>query len=109
MYLSLCLLSDKYFNIILRNINFIEYFAISILSLFINQSKDFTIFFYIMPKILTFIDIFPGYSYERVNYADQEKQKSSLGGCSAIFYVFFLMGITVYYAIPVFEMRNPKI
>ena len=62
-----------------------------------------------MPRILTFIDIFPGYYYDRVNYNFQEKQKSSLGGCSAIFYVMFLLGITVYYAIPVFEMRNPKI
>ena len=62
-----------------------------------------------MPRILSFIDIFPGYFYGRVNYDDQEKQKSNLGGCSAIFYVIFLMIITVYYAIPVFEMRNPKI
>ena len=46
---------------------------------------------YKMPQILSFIDIFPGYFYGRVNYDDQEKQKSNLGGCSAIFYVIFLM------------------
>ena len=62
-----------------------------------------------MPQILSFIDIFPGYFFSRVNYSDKEKQRSRLGGCSTIFYVLFLLAIFVYYAIPVFEQRNPKI
>ena len=62
-----------------------------------------------MPQILSFIDMFPAYFYDRVNFHDKEKQKSRLGGCSTIFYVLFLLVIFVYYAIPVFEQRNPKI
>jgi len=62
-----------------------------------------------MPQILSYIDAFTGYYYERVNYSDKEKQRSMLGGCSTIFYVLFLLAIFVYYAIPVFEQRNPKI
>ena len=62
-----------------------------------------------MPQILSFIDMFPAYYYDRVNYCDKEKQQSRLGGCSTIFYVLFLLLIFVYYAIPVFEQRNPKI
>ena len=62
-----------------------------------------------MPQILSFIDMFPAYFYDRVNYCDKEKQQSRLGGCSTIFYVLFLLLIFVYYAIPVFEQRNPKI
>ena len=62
-----------------------------------------------MSKILSFIDIFPGYFSQRINYDKEEKQRSSIGGCSTIFYVLFLLGLFVYYAIPVFEQRNPKI
>ena len=62
-----------------------------------------------MPQILSFIDIFPGYFYSRINYADRDKRQSAIGGCSTIFYVLFLLAIFVYYAIPVFEQRNPKI
>ena len=37
------------------------------------------------------------------------KLRSRIGGCSTIFYVLFLLAVFVYYAIPVFEQKNPKI
>ena len=62
-----------------------------------------------MKKILRFIDIFPVVHTSNVTYEGEKEVKSSAGGCGTILYVLILLGLLIYYAVPVFEQQTPKI
>ena len=61
----------------------------------------------VVQRFLHAIDIFPGVITSRLNYNGKTTAKSSLGGCGTILYLFAIIGLTVYYAIPVFTHQKP--
>ncbi len=58
---------------------------------------------------LTAIDIFPHQLTTRINYNGREDVKTHMGGFCTIFYVFCLVAITVYFAVPIVQGREPSI
>jgi len=50
---------------------------------------------------LAAIDIFPHQLTTRINYNGREDVKTHMGGFCTIFYVFCLVAITVYFAVPI--------
>ena len=55
------------------------------------------------------IDIFPHQLTTRINYNGREDVKTHMGGFCTIFYVFCLVAITVYFAVPIVEGKDPII
>ena len=55
------------------------------------------------------IDIFPHQLTTRINYNGREDVKTHMGGFCTIFYVFCLVAITVYFAVPIVEGVDPVI
>ena len=58
---------------------------------------------------LAAIDIFPHQLTTRINYNGREDVKTHMGGFCTIFYVFCLVAITVYFAVPIVEGKDPTI
>ena len=56
---------------------------------------------------LAAIDIFPHQLTTRINYNGREDVKTHMGGFCTIFYVFCLVAITVYFAIPIVAGEDP--
>ena len=56
---------------------------------------------------LAAIDIFPHQLTTRINYNGREDVKTHMGGFCTIFYVFCLIAITVYFAVPIVRGDNP--
>ena len=56
---------------------------------------------------LAAIDIFPHQLTTRINYNGREDVKTHMGGFCTIFYVFCLVAITVYFAVPIVEGKDP--
>ena len=54
-----------------------------------------------MQNLLSFIDIFPVVYTLRLNYDGDKKVKSSLGGCGTIIYAMILIGLFIFFAVPV--------
>ena len=55
---------------------------------------------------LAAIDIFPHQLTTRINYNGREDVKTHMGGFCTIFYVFCLIAITVYFAVPIVQMKD---
>ena len=55
------------------------------------------------------IDIFPHQLTTRINYNGREDVKTHMGGFCTIFYVFCLVAITVYFAVPIVAGEDPTI
>ena len=55
------------------------------------------------------IDIFPHQLTTRINYNGREDVKTHMGGFCTIFYVFCLVAITVYFAVPIVQGKDPYI
>ena len=55
---------------------------------------------------LAAIDIFPHQLTTRINYNGREDVKTHMGGFCTIFYVFCLVAITVYFAVPIVQGRE---
>ena len=55
------------------------------------------------------IDIFPHQLTTRINYNGREDVKTHMGGFCTIFYVFCLVAITVYFAVPIVQGKDPII
>ena len=58
---------------------------------------------------LAAIDIFPHQLTTRINYNGREDVKTHMGGFCTIFYVFCLVAITVYFAVPIVQGKDPTI
>ena len=58
---------------------------------------------------LAAIDIFPHQMTTRFNYNGREDVKTHMGGFCTIFYVFCLIAITVYFAVPIIDGNDPVI
>ena len=58
---------------------------------------------------LAAIDIFPHQLTTRINYNGREDVKTHMGGFCTIFYVFCLVAITVYFAVPIVDGKDPTI
>jgi len=58
---------------------------------------------------LAAIDIFPHQLTTRINYNGREDVKTHMGGFCTIFYVFCLVAITVYFAVPIIQGQDPQI
>ena len=58
---------------------------------------------------LAAIDIFPHQLTTRINYNGREDVKTHMGGFCTIFYVFCLVAITVYFAVPIVDGDAPTI
>ena len=56
---------------------------------------------------LAAIDIFPHQLTTRINYNGREDVKTHMGGFCTIFYVFCLVAITVYFAVPIVQGKDP--
>ena len=58
---------------------------------------------------LAAIDIFPHQLTTRINYNGREDVKTHMGGFCTIFYVFCLIAITVYFAVPIVQGKVPVV
>ena len=56
---------------------------------------------------ITAIDIFPHSITSRVNYNGEISRKSKTGGWCTIIYFLAVIGVTIKFAIPVFEEVGP--